>query len=159
MIKLAIEIDIAEQPDVVFALATDPETLPRIFLQCAGVPALMQVEQASESQQGVERFMRYADGTEHKEYLQLHQPPLKHHFRVSAPLPGKLGLFFSGGEVQWVFIKTQTGTALHWQYQFALRRVLLQPLAQLFLVTAYKRYLRDALQRLKIKLEAASEPY
>lgn len=152
------EIEIGAGPEVVFDLAASVEGFARFVKPSGPIPGVVsgQMIGGAVPAAGARRVLQMSDGSTVEEEILAFERPGLHHYRWANPPAAPLSWLVRGAESRWVFRPSATGTALQWTYDFTLASPLAFPFA-LVVVQLFKRWMTQALERIKLAAEQARQ--
>lgn len=144
-------VEVRRPRDEVYALATDPQSLPRFFRGSGPVPSIERAEMLDGASLvvGAVRRIHNSDGSAVDEEIRGVEPGRRHTYRLVRGIRFPFSALVRWGEGDWTFDDRPDGTAVVWRYRFALTTPLVYPLAAAVIHGFFQRAMREALERLR----------
>ena len=143
---------VAAPAQAVFDHAFDPTGLAALLQGWGPVPAVTRVERLDSGPYviGSQRRIHNSDGSVLDEEVLVHEPPLRHGYRLFGKFGGLARLLVREGRGDWEFRETDDGqTVVRWRYEFTLTSALAWPLGVVMMKVAFANMQRGALGRLR----------
>lgn len=153
MIKTFARTTIVARRERVFDIATDNETLPRVFTGYGPVPAILEarVESGRPLATGEVRLVSNSDGSTVREEIVELVRPTTQRYRLAGGLAPPISWLIRSASGRWAFEEMSSGTRVTWRFVFEPRSAVAAPLVRLmaraFFQPAQERCL-EALRRL-----------
>ncbi|HTP53013.1 MAG TPA: SRPBCC family protein [Anaeromyxobacteraceae bacterium] len=154
-LRVHAAVEVARPPEEVFDFAVDCRSLPVLLRRVAPIPGIASAEMVSGSAPGAGARRRVAmtDSSWILEEIVTFDRPLRHRYRWLTLPAMPFCLLVRGGEGDWTFSPTPSGTRVDWTYTFELTTALALPLA-LPVLTLFQRWMRRSLAHLPEEMPA-----
>lgn len=142
---------VAARPETVFDVATALEMLPRAFLGCGPVPAIVAAEMADGGamREGGIRLVRNADGSVIHEEITALRRPYRQAYRLTRGFRPPFAWLVRYAEGEWTFSPgPDGGTRMTWEFRFVLASPFAYPAMRLIAGRFMIRAQRECLGRI-----------
>lgn len=156
-IKTQVSVDIARGREEVFAQATAPGTLPRIFRGKGPIPGVKAVELVGGGdviKAGSVRHLQMTDGSVLDENFVEFERPSAFAYQMTGLRP-PLSLLVSAAGGRWVYTGDDKSTRITWTYTCVPRNLLIAPVTALLIKVFMNAAMGACLQQLKAQCEQA----
>jgi hypothetical protein len=140
-------------PEVAFALATSPDRFPTFFTGFGPIPGIIGIRLHSPLAVGSQRRVHSADGVVLTERVTEYDPPVRHGYTLTGFRP-PMAWLVSKGESMWTFTGHEFGCRVQWDYEFALNKRWLAPVASVVVHVLMRRAMHRCLKNMARSLDA-----
>jgi uncharacterized protein YndB with AHSA1/START domain len=150
-LQVTAEVEVPRPIEVVFDQAVAPENLPKFFRGAGPVPGIarVEIEDGAKMAAGVLRKVHNTDGSVMDERIEALDRPSLQKYRITGGFRFPFTLLVRGARGEWSFTSRGAGTHILWTFTFELTTPLVWPFAAPIARGAFRRAMREALERLR----------
>lgn len=142
-------------PDVAFAMATDPDRFPLFFTGFGPVAGMSGMRLHAPLSVGSTRRVHLRDGSVLTESVTTFDPPVHHGYTLTGLRP-PMAWFLTRGEALWTFTGHEFGSRVRWDYEFAVAKRWLSPVAAVLVHLFMRRAMHRCLKNMSRALSGST---